>query len=157
MFETIIVPLDGSELSETALPAAQELQQKFGSKLILVRAVEPESQRMVATPGFFDTPASAAANVEIAQQITEQEEDEATKYLREITARLGGANIEALIVSDDPADAVVNMAKERNASLIVMSSRGRSGLHRLVFGSVAQAVLQNSNVPVLLVKRSDDD
>jgi len=52
---------------------------------------------------------------------------------------------------------VVNMAKERNASLIVMSSRGRSGLHRLVFGSVAQAVLQNSNVPVLLVKRSDDD
>jgi nucleotide-binding universal stress UspA family protein len=156
MFETIIVPLDGSELSETALLVAQELQQKFGSKLILLRAVEPETQRMVAAPGFFESPASAAANVELAQEITEQEEDEATAYLNGVTARLGGDNLEALLVSDDAADAVVNIAKERNASLIVMSSRGRSGLSRLVFGSVAQAVLQNSNVPVLLVKRSED-
>ena len=156
MFETIIVPLDGSELSETALPAAQEIQQKFDSLLILVRAVEPETQRMIAPPGFFETPASAAANVEIAQQITEQEEDAATVYLKAIAARIGG-KVEALLVSDDAPDAIVNLAKERNASLIVMSSRGRSGLHRLVFGSVAQAVLQNSNVPVLLVKRSDDD
>jgi nucleotide-binding universal stress UspA family protein len=60
------------------------------------------------------------------------------------------------MVEDDPTDAIVSTAAETSASLIVMSSNGRSGLGRLVFGSVAQGVLARSEVPVLLVKRGND-
>jgi nucleotide-binding universal stress UspA family protein len=157
VFETILVPLDGSELSETALPVALEMARRFQARLLLVRAVESAAQGLVAAPpGFLETPAAAAANVEIAQKIDDEEEQEAREYLQAITDRLDADNVEALIVEDDPADAIVKTAQTSGATLIVMSSHGRSGLGRLVFGSVAQAVLGGRSVPVLLVKRGSD-
>jgi nucleotide-binding universal stress UspA family protein len=154
MFETILVPLDGSELAEAALPAAAELQAKFGSHIILMRSVEPLAQRMAQISTTIDAPGVAVTDAELLEEVVESEEEDAKKYLNATREKLGGKNIEAFIVEAEPADAIANLAAEHKADLIVMSSHGRGGLGRLVFGSVADAVLHHSKVPVLLI-RSD--
>jgi nucleotide-binding universal stress UspA family protein len=151
MFETILVPLDGSELAETALAPALELKAKFNAKLILLRAVEPASHRLTQAPGVFESPSAAVANVELIQQVIEAERDEARTYLEAVRHR-GGEGVEALLLEADPVDAIVETAQERGAGLIVMSSHGRGGLGKLIFGSVADGVLKRSKTPVLLIR-----
>lgn len=153
MFEIILVPLDGSELAEAALTPALELREKFGSRLILVRSVEPISHLLMQPPTVFDTGAAAAANVELLEKALAAERAEAERYLDGIRARLApGGPVEAIAAEGDPAEAVIRTAAERGAGLIIMSSHGRGGLGRLVFGSVADAVLRRSTVPVLLTR-----
>lgn len=155
MIETIIVPLDGSELAESALPMARELQEKFAAKLVLIRAVEPALGAPGATT-LLDPPAAVAAEIELSAKVQAQARDDAESYLKGVAERVAPAAAETVIVEDLPADAIVNIAKERSASLIVMSSRGRGGLGRLVFGSVAESVLRNSTTPVLIIKQPEN-
>ena len=160
MFETVIVPLDGSELAEAALEPAREVAEKFGSELLLLRVVEPRSHHIATQPpGVFESPSAAEANVELMGQVVDAERDEATTYLQAVRDRLGG-KVEYIVVEGQPADAIPATAEDRNASLIVMSSHGRGGLGRMIFGSVADAVLKSNNIPVLLIRISaeeDDD
>ena len=155
MFETILVPLDGSELAETALTPALELKPKFNSKLILLRAVEPASHHLVQAPGVFESPSAAVANVELIQKMTEAEQEEARTYLEKVRQRVGGDNVEAILVEADATDAIVETAQERGAGLIIMSSHGRGGLGKLIFGSVADGVLKHSKTPVLLIRHEE--
>lgn len=152
MFETILVPLDGSELAESALPVALELMQKFGSRLLLVRTLEPQSHRLSQAPALFESPAEAASNVQLLEQIMASERAGAKAYLDATVQKLASPQVEALIVEGHPPDVIVSLAQERGASLIIMSSHGRGGLGRLVFGSVADVVLRHSKTPVLLMR-----
>ena len=151
VFETVIVPLDGSELSEAALPAAAEIAAKFGSKLIIIRTVESTANRIAMTPGLLDAPAAASANVELLAEVTEQEEKDAGTYLAAVQAKLG-ANVEVVVAEGHPADQIIALAEERHAGLIVMSSHGRGGLGRLIHGSIADAVIKHHAIPVLLMR-----
>jgi nucleotide-binding universal stress UspA family protein len=157
MFETVIVPLDGSELAEAAIVPAREIAEKFGSQLLLLRAIEPMSH-LIATqpPSLLESPASAEANVELIEQVVHAERDEATKYLDEVQARIGGRT-EYAVVEGQPGDAIAEVAQERGAGLVVMSSHGRGGLGRVIFGSVADTVLRNSHIPVMLIRIPDED
>lgn len=156
MFETVIVPLDGSELAEAALEPAREIAEKFGSTLILIRAIEPMSHLIASQPpAVFESPASAEANVELIEQVVDAEREEATKYLEAVQARVTG-KVEFLVVEGQPAGAISEVAGERQAGLIVMSSHGRGGLGRVIFGSVADAVLQQSHTPVLLIRLREE-
>jgi nucleotide-binding universal stress UspA family protein len=157
MFETIVVPLDGSELAERALGPALELRQKLGAKIILVRAVESLAQRLVQTPAVIETAGAAAANVELMEDVVEAEQAEAKTYLQALIAKAGNIDGEAVIVEGKAADAIVELAKQRKAGLIVMSSHGHGGLGRLIFGSTTDEVLQHSAVPVLLIRSRRDD
>jgi nucleotide-binding universal stress UspA family protein len=156
MFETVIVPLDGSELAEAALEPAREIRDKFDSTLLLVRAIDPITH-LIATqaPGVFETPASAEANVQLIEQVVEAERAEATKYLDAIAERIGGRT-ECAVVEGQAGEVITTQAHERNAGLIVMSSHGRGGLGRVLRGSVADHVLQHSNQPVLLIRLKQD-
>ena len=150
------MPLDGSELAETALPAAVELQQKLGATMVLLRAIDPHGSTLIPRPAFFESPASAAASVEMMQQIVAEERQEAQAYLHTIGGKFPDTRLETAIIEDSPPDAIVKLASERPGSLIVMSSHGHGGVLRLVFGSVTDAVLKASPTPVLLVRHSDD-
>jgi nucleotide-binding universal stress UspA family protein len=99
----------------------------------------------------MESPATAVANVELIQKMTEAEQSDAHSYLDALRDKVG-ADVEALVVEGDAADAIVETASAKQAGLIVMSSHGRGGLGRLVFGSVADAVLRRSPVPVLLLR-----
>ena len=151
MFETILVPLDGSDLAEAALAPAREIKGKFGSRLVLLRAIEPESHRLTQTPAFFESPAAAVSQVELVEQMMVSDRQEARRYLDTVAESLGTA-VESFVVEDAPADAIIALAAEKDASLIVMSSHGRGGIGRLVPGSTADVVMRESKTPVLLLR-----
>ena len=86
--------------------------------------------------------------------ISDQLEDSAEKELPQLTGseELAGLNVEEVIVHGDAAAEIVRVANDREVDLIVISSHGRAGLGRILFGSTAEAVVRHSSCPVLVVK-----
>jgi nucleotide-binding universal stress UspA family protein len=124
MYAQILVPLDGSEVAEAALPCAEALARLAPATIYLVRAAPPEDTAL------------------------------ATTYLARVAAdvRARGLVAETVVAAGPPADAVVQEAAEREIDLIVMTTHGRSGPGRWVLGSVADEVLHRTARPVLLVR-----
>ena len=135
---TIIVPLDGSTIAEAALTPAVELARDSGAKLVLLRAAQAHTLPMVHP---------IEAQVDVMR--------EAEEYLAAARAAVLTAGVRDVEISAwyGPAvEAIVEAARYRHADLIVMSSHGRSGLGRLVLGSVAESVLRATAVPILLIR-----
>ena len=133
----IIVPLDGSTLAEMAVPAAVELAREHGAAVVLVRAAEAS----------WITPDVVEAEVMVVR--------EAEEYLEKVAARLraeGAPAVETAVWYGTAASSIVEAAEAQRADLIVMTSHGRSGIGRLILGSVAESVLRGTSVPILLLR-----
>jgi nucleotide-binding universal stress UspA family protein len=133
----ILVPLDGSSVAEIALPEAVELA-RGGATLVLLRAAEP-----VRLPAADPT----ERQVKIVR--------EAERYLAAVAAwarKAGVTEIETSVWYAPPAEAIIEAARVRDVDLIVMSTHGRSGLGRLVLGSVAETVVRGTTTPILLLR-----
>lgn len=144
MLKTLLVPLDGSALAERAVPFAARLSRETGARLVLVRAA-PEA-------GLWLLELADLAEQEAAPpQLTERERAEAE--LAEVAGRLQaeGLQVETRVIEDDAVHAIQQVAGEIAADLIVMSTHGRSGLGRWIYGSVADRIMRRAEVPVLLV------
>lgn len=139
MVRTIIVPLDGSELAEQAVPHATALAQAAGAKIVFVRAI--------LTAGEF-APGAQAYN-QTLQEL-------AAAYLEGVAkaAKDKAVDTEILVSDDEASDAILKAIDVRQADLVVMSTHGRSGLGRVVWGSIADRVLRDSSVPVFLVPKN---
>ncbi len=135
---TILVPLDGSSLAAAAIDTAIDLAAGSPVTLVLIRAAEAHT-----LPGADPTD-------EQVQVVREAEEYLAS--LRESLARRGITNVETSVWYGPAAAAILEGAQFKKADLIVMSSHGRSGLSRLILGSVAEAVLRNTSAPVCIVR-----
>ena len=138
--ETIVVPLDGSQLAEGALPPAAELAAGAGAGVILLRGAVAH-----ARPGV--DPIEAQVHV-----VTEAE-----KYLDGVADRLralGVKDVRCSVWYGAAAPAIIEAAALNRADLIVMMTHGRSGLGRLVMGSVAESVLRGTTVPILLLRNA---
>lgn len=136
----ILIPLDGSDLAETALPAAIEMAGPGTSTLMLVRAAEAR-----ILPGTDPI----NAQIEVVR--------EAELYLNAVKDTLekkGAKNVQTAVWYGPAAPAIVDAARLNKADLIVMSTHGRSGFGRLIFGSVAESVLRGTTVPILLLRPS---
>jgi len=136
--KTILVPLDGSIIAEAALNPAQGLAREAGAKLVLLRAAQAHTRPMMDP---------VEAQVDIMR--------ESQEYLAATRARVQAAGVVDVEISAwyGPAvEAIVEAARYRHADLIVMSSHGRSGLGRLVLGSIAESVLRSTSVPILLIR-----
>ena len=134
----ILVPLDGSALAETAIPKAIELAQDApAASLLLLRAAE--------APAFSGDPIEAQVAV-----VRDAEE-----YLDAVAERVRAEGFEKFTTSvwyGPAAPAIVEAAQITKADLIVMSTHGRSGLGRLLLGSVAESVLRGTRTPLLLLR-----
>jgi nucleotide-binding universal stress UspA family protein len=136
--DKILVPLDGSLLAETALSSALDLAGKDRATLSLLRAAEAST-----------LPGADAVKAQITA-IREAEE-----YLAAVVKRLadrGIGRVETHVWYGPAAAAIVEAAAAQKADLIVMSTHGRSGLGRLVLGSVTESVLRGTTVPLLIVR-----
>ncbi|HLF78891.1 MAG TPA: universal stress protein [Dehalococcoidia bacterium] len=141
MYERILVPLDGSVLSEAALSHAEAIGKQFESTLILLQVVAPPPQAGTDIPvGTFSV-------------TSDQDRAEAERYLGTITERLTSRQLktETRIVIGHAADEILSSAAGAQASLVVMATQGRGGLGRAIFGSVANEVLQRCHLPLLLI------
>ena len=145
MYKEILVPLDGSELAEAAVPHAVELAKAFNASVTLLSVVEPVGVH--AQPGAIGPVISVALNIE-------EEMDRIREYLHGVAERYKDYNVEIkkVVREGDPASIICDYAHETNADLIVMSTHGRSGIQRWVYGSVADRVLRAAKIPVLLIR-----
>jgi nucleotide-binding universal stress UspA family protein len=144
-YKTILVPLDGSTLAETALVHAQALATQMHSSLVLLRVSAYPSYDFL-----FVDPLLAAT----LRQDVEQIHDEERRYLRETAAGLkkAGLRVSADLREGDPAEAILETAASSHADLIVMTTHGRGGLSRWLMGSVADRIVHHASIPVLLIR-----
>jgi nucleotide-binding universal stress UspA family protein len=149
MYQTILVPLDGSKRAERILPHVEALALKFEATLILLQIVEPIL--LGASP--YDTGA-----IYLAEEIDRRTE-EAKTYLAGMKNLLREKHIEAQTkVEYGPVvSTVLAVADEHNVDLIAMASHGRTGLARVFFGSVASGILNRAERPLLVVRAQDDE
>ncbi|MFC1998268.1 universal stress protein [Chloroflexota bacterium] len=145
MFEKILVCLDGSELAEQILPYVTEQAKKFKSKVILLQAIAKPSS-VISGTGPVTGPA--------LQDQIKAEDDKATKYLLRIASTLQSEeiNVEYTTVKGTPGHAIVEYARENEANLIAISTHGHSGIKRAILGSIADYVIRESHLPMLVIK-----
>jgi nucleotide-binding universal stress UspA family protein len=138
LYERILVPLDGSELAQIALPYAQKLAGVLGSQIILIYISESADDRYHHMHQFY------------LQQMVEATKQNAERYLdkREgITIK-----VDSVILVGDPAEEIVDYAGKEDIGLIVMSTHGRSGIKRWAMGSVAEKVLRATKQPMAIIR-----
>jgi nucleotide-binding universal stress UspA family protein len=143
---SILVPTDFSECARHAVPAAAALARLTGARVLCLHVVEPVVQPMGWTP-------SAAATMPAAE-LGERMEESAARDLPAFSKseELAGLEVEDLIAHGEPAAEIVRAAEERGVDMIVISSHGRAGLGRILFGSTAESVVRHARCPVLVVK-----
>lgn len=145
MFKHILVPLDGSAFAEAALPYAGSLADKYQAEITLLRVIVPPRW-----PGALE-----AESPELIERLSKTAVQDATSYLqyRQESLQAQGLRVTARAQSGEPApDLILEIAREINCDLIVMSTHGRSGLQRWMFGSVAERVLRHAEIPVMLIR-----
>ena len=138
MIKKIVVPLDGSELAEGILPHVKEIASRTGAEMVLLTSV--------VDVGVWDATVTAA--------LLGKEEELAGAYLEAKAAELraAGFNVRARVLQGPAAEAILGAAREEAASLIAISTHGRSGLSRWIFGSVAGKIVQSTDRPLLIVR-----
>jgi nucleotide-binding universal stress UspA family protein len=146
---SILLPTDFSECGNYALSYAASLARRFGASIICINVIEP----IVPTVGY----SGMTEPLPIAD-ITEQLEDSAERELPKLAEcdECSGLDVEEVVVHGEAASEIVRVAKERDVDLIVISSHGRTGLGRILFGSTAESVVRHASCPVLVVKPPQD-
>jgi len=149
MYNTILVPLDGSKRAERILPHVEDLAQRFGAEVVFLRVIDPVPY-LVGPDGAF----VALQEQELGGRTTEAE-----AYLCTLVARFEGKGIKAHQRIDlaPTVQAIVDASERENADLIAIASHGRSGLSRFFYGSVAAGVLHRADRPLLLIRSSDKE
>ena len=140
---TVVVPLDGSELAELALPYAEELAAVLSLEVLLVRVARTDHPA-------FSYAEFAGRMPDFASELV----GEAARYLEAVSVGLRnrGLTVRHQVLRGAPAPALLDLAQETPRNLIAMTTRGRSGLTRWMMGSVAEALIRGSGDPVLVIR-----
>ena len=143
-FKSIVVATDGSAYSDAAVSEALGLAKRNGSLLTVIAVVPSE----LATPTDIDF------TINQREVMAEKEMHNAEKNAKAVkdAAQKEGISVKAFVMSGKPPEAILHIAEERRADLIVLGSHGRTGVERLLMGSVAERVIVLASCPVLVVK-----
>ena len=146
MYKRILLPLDGSALAEQALPHAVTHADHFRAELILLRVLVPLPRDPTAIPSVW-------------QKADEASTRSACEYLERLAADVQERDIRVKLATTvgRPHLQIIDYAETNQVDLIVMSTRGQSGLSRWLMGSVADRVVRGAGVPVLLVRAGKEE
>jgi nucleotide-binding universal stress UspA family protein len=145
MFKSIVVGTDGSGTAGEAVRQAVDLARTVGAKLELVSAYEPvPAQRL--REEHRDAPE------DLQWAITPREDVDATLEAAAAVARDAGVDVTAYPRQGDPADAILDVAEERDADLIVVGNKGMTGAKRFLLGSVPNKVSHHAPCSVLIIR-----
>jgi len=146
MFKNILVPTDGSELSQRAVHMAVELAKLHRARITGIHVI-PDYHLLIAYEGAFDPVTE--------ERIEEEAKTRAEGYLAFVRKNAEDAGVPCDTVcetSDHPYDAILKAAEARKCDLIVMTSHGRKGLVAVLLGSETRKVLTHAKIPVLIVR-----
>ncbi|MGB8339532.1 MAG: universal stress protein [Burkholderiales bacterium] len=145
MFKTILVPTDGSTLSENTVKQALQFAKFINAKVVGFHSIEPYHVFAVEPEMVSDT-----------REVYERDAKlRSAKYLAKVEdmARSAGVSCECISAMDDhPWQAIIKTAQSKNCDLIAMASHGRRGMQGLLLGSQAAHVLTHSKIPVLIFR-----
>ena len=146
MYQTILVPLDGSKLAECVLPHVDTLVKGAQAKrVIFARVIEP----------FHPPTSDYILDDAQLKKIDSENKAESEKYLKGILGQAkygGGVRVESVVLYGNVADSLAEYANKNEADIIVIATHGRSGISKWVWGGVADRILRSSCVPVLMVR-----
>ena len=145
MYKRVLIPLDGSRLAEGILPFILQIAGPLDLEVVLVSVMQPIAPQAIEGTAQF-TVDDVAARL-----------NEAREYLAVVAAglRQRGVRVRTDARYGQPVAQIVAAARETGADLIAMTTHGRSGLSRLIFGSVAEAVLRQAETPVLMMRLTE--
>lgn len=150
MYKKIAVPVDGSELAEQALPIAVDLAKRLSSSIVLiavldkVEATGPDTLKVLEGAGIWTG---------VPRIALEPAPERLRNYLKKVAGRLDlDGRVTEVVREGDSASEIVAAATEEGAGMIVMTTRGRTGVARGLLGSVADRVVHSSTIPTLLVR-----
>jgi nucleotide-binding universal stress UspA family protein len=145
MFKHLLVTLDGSARAESVIPYAIDIGRSMGAQVTLLRIVD------AATSGWGER---GAIGKSVEAPTSSLHVEQARAYLERVADQIAARDVtaHAVVKQGAPAKQIVTTAREVDADAIVMATHSRRGLNRLMFGSVAEAVLHESHLPILLVR-----
>jgi nucleotide-binding universal stress UspA family protein len=136
--QSILHPTDFSEPSHAAWQVACALAQTYQARLVALHVVFP---------------ATVAYGEVVSTEVVEQQMSSARQALEQLQPTEPGIKVERILETGDPVEVILRTAAKLPADLIVLGSHGRTGLARLLLGSVAEQVVRKATCPVLVVKR----
>jgi nucleotide-binding universal stress UspA family protein len=148
--ERVLVPLDGSELSEVALSAASTISRVDGTQLVLMSVRQGQDSHLLLS------------SVQSDQRFDGESADYYERYLGQLssTLRQSGITTESSVTVGEAADEITTRIEVGDIDLLVLSTHGRTGVGRVLMGSVADELIQRVNIPMLVIrpfgKRSDE-
>jgi nucleotide-binding universal stress UspA family protein len=148
MYNTILVPLDGSKRAEAILRHVQDLARRYDATVVFLRVVEPVPPSMELEMPY-----------EVLREEYEGRARQAGSYLAALQGdfREQGIQARTSIVAGPIVDAIIRAAEREEADIIAMASHGRSGLAQVFYGSVAAGVLHRIDRPLLLIRSRDGE
>ena len=150
MFKKILVCLDGSEIAERIIPFVKEEALAMRSEVILLRVVSLPANLTLGVPGFPSVPYHTAS---MPEQL-KQEYNLAETYLERVAQpiRKQGIQVKGETLLGLPGPGIISYANENNVDLIAMVTHGHSGLRNVLLGSVAEHIVRESGLPIMLIK-----
>jgi nucleotide-binding universal stress UspA family protein len=145
MFKSIVVGTDGSETATEAVRQAADLARAVGAKLELVSAYEPVPEQRLSEE-------RRQAPEDLQWAISPREDVDATLEAAAAVARDAGIAVEVYPRQGDPADAILDVAEEREADLIIVGNKGMTGAKRFLLGSVPNKVSHHAPCSVLIIR-----
>ena len=147
VYQHLLVPTDGSQLSQQALNQALDLAKVLGAQLTLLHVQPPLPVPLVGMGDMLDP-----ATVDSLSKTAERESERIVKDAQTAGLEAGVAIHTEVVKQDLPYRAIVEAAKRHGCDLIVMASHGRKGLSGLLIGSETQRVLLHTSISVLVVR-----
>jgi nucleotide-binding universal stress UspA family protein len=145
MFKSIVVGTDGSETATEAVNQAVDLAKAVGAKVQLVSAYEPVSNQRIREE-------RQQAPEDVAWSINPREDVDATLADAADVASEAGVDAERFARQGDPADAILDVAEETKADLIIVGNKGMTGARRFLLGSVPNKVSHHAPCSVLIIR-----
>ena len=142
----ILVPIDGSKMSNMAIDKAKELALAFGSQVVLLHVMESNINDYPSNPYKFSP--------ELVSNMRKENKAISEKILEDGRARFMGTpiQVETKLLEGNPADNIFNFAMSGDFDLVVMGSSGLGGLRTILVGSVTRSVVMNLKIPMLIVR-----
>ena len=145
MFKSIVVGTDGSETASTAVRQAVDLAKEIGAKIELVSAYEPVSDQRLREE-------RTQVPDDLQWMVNPREDVEATLDEAADLAKQAGVDVETFARQGDPADAILDVAEEQGADLIIVGNKGMTGAKRFLLGSVPNKVSHHAPCSVLIIR-----
>lgn len=145
MYKRVLIPVDGSELAEAIVPFIVDIAGPLDMEVVLLRVNQPIM------------PVAIEGSRHVMVEDVEERHREALSYLTSLAKEMEtrGLRVDTVVRRGEPVSEILNAARLVSADLIAMTTHGRTGPARLLFGSVAEGVLRHSDIPVFLMRQTE--